>query len=628
MAFKNEPEAIVEAKTFSIMADFFPAALRGTAGACYSTNDPKCRSIYSKANALAEVSLNRVITKALYRGVQATLFPDVYTGFGACDNGKTYVGEYQLVKDFTDPRTDAQKQAVADAKFALCVYSAEEGTFMSGEAASKDSRNFTQIKNRKDEDLKDTTYMVYAMLPFLLKDSELERCFETLCENYVESLDDPSGEAATAFREAMYVANDNILCRLRLTEPGKSMPAVPVRDNATMPINNVHFMAGTFTSSEPHGTLLFFNGSGTTAKRTAAIKGKTINQLRGIYAIPGVTYTEEEQKMIPVMPDNTVISEEAMEIAKMVRDSTSLRHPKRNFCLFGPSGLGKTTITQQVAVMLGMPYIIQGCNADTDASDLVVQAVPNESVVSKIPEKIPGAMDIAMNPAKAYRDITGTEKADATEKDCLLALAAALNPSNGNAAKVRYEKANIIKGITKPYLVEVQEPSTMQKQGALTVLNSLMDDCRQITLPSGETIYRDPNSVIMMTTNMGYEGTRDLNQSVLSRCRKLFIQYPKKETEIVNFLLKATDLKDKNVLKTMAKVFLKVRDICEDNGINQGSYGYRELIDWCDEAEMTKMGDSYDLINSCKKTLLLSAAVHNEDDFIELTEAANAFIKQ
>ena len=331
--------------------------------------------------------------------------------------------------------------------------------------------------------------------------------------------------------------------------------------------------------------------------------------------------------MIPVLPDTTVISEEALEIAKMIRDSSSLRHPKRNFCLFGPSGLGKTTITQQVAVMLGMPYIIQGCNADTDASDLVVQAVPNEPTAKALPEKIPGAMDIAMNPVKAYRDITGNEKADATDKDCLLALASAM-ASGGNAAKVRYEKANIIKGITKPYLVEVQEPSTMQKQGALTVLNSLMDDCRQITLPSGETIYRDPNSVIIMTTNMGYEGTRDLNQSVLSRCRKLFIQYPKKETDIVNFLLKATDLKDKSVLKTMAKVFLKVRDICEDNGINQGSYGYRELIDWCDEAEMTKMGDSYDLINSCKKTLLLSAAVHNEDDFIELTEAANAFIKQ
>lgn len=628
MANKNEPKAVIDYKTFSIMPNSLPAALQ--VNGKYATNEKCCKSIYANAgHVLSEISLNRVITRALYRAVQATLYPDVFTGFGACDDGTHYVGEFQLVKGaYSVPDTDEKKATIKGAGYALCIYDSVNGTFMWGEAANDKTKVFSTITPRFDDDLYETTFMLYAMLPFLLKESELEHCFEILCENYVESLNDPAGPAATEFRNAMYVANDNINCRLWKIDPNTNKPEVPVIANNERLITGVHLKSGVYTSSNPYGRLVFFSGANTSSKATASLKKKTINQLRGMFAIPGITYTEEEQKMIPVLPDSTVISDEAISIAKMIKDSTNLLHPKRNFCLFGPSGLGKTTITQQVAILLGMPYIIQGCNADTDASDLVVQAVPNEAIVSALPEKIPSAMDIAMNPIKAYKDITGNEKADATDRDCLMALATIMSSSGGNGAKVRYEKANIIKGITKPYLVEVQEPSTMQKQGALTVLNSLMDDCRQITLPSGETVYRDPNSVIVMTTNMGYEGTRDMNQSVLSRCRKLFIKYPKKEADIVNFLLRATDMQDKAILKTMAKVFLKIRDMCEDNGISQGSYGYRELIDWCDEAQMNYDNGTLDLLESCQKTLLLSAAVHNEDDFAELSNAASALIKQ
>ena len=323
--------------------------------------------------------------------------------------------------------------------------------------------------------------------------------------------------------------------------------------------------------------------------------------------------------MIPHLPDSTVVTEEAIQIATTIRDSTNLRHPKRNFCLYGPSGLGKTTIAQQVAVLLGMPYLIQGCNSDMDAMDLVVQAVPESSVnelVADRMEEMPSAMDIAMDPVNSYQKICHVAKEDATEADCMRAMAASLcGKEGGSANRVRYERSNVLKGLTKPYFVEVQEPSTIQKQGALTVLNSMMDDCRQITLPDGTTLMRDPNAVLMMTTNLGYEGTRDMNQSVLSRCRKMHIDYPEK-AKIVAFMEKVTEIKDKKVLGVMVDVFNRVRTLCEENGITQGSCGYRELIDWADEAYLNGM----ELYESCKRTMLISAAVHNKDDYEEIED--------
>ena len=36
-------------------------------------------------------------------------------------------------------------------------------------------------------------------------------------------------------------------------------------------------------------------------------------------------------------------------------------------------------------------------------------------------------------------------------------------------------------------------------------------------MPTGERIERHPDTIVVVTTNIGYEGCRSLNQSILSR---------------------------------------------------------------------------------------------------------------
>mgnify|MGYP000305581774 CR=1 FL=1 len=53
--------------------------------------------------------------------------------------------------------------------------------------------------------------------------------------------------------------------------------------------------------------------------------------------------------------------------------------------------------------------------------------------------------------------------------------------------------------------------------GVLVGLNSLLEQGGSITLPTGEVIHRHPDAVVVVTTNVSYEGCRGVNQSVLDR---------------------------------------------------------------------------------------------------------------
>lgn len=53
--------------------------------------------------------------------------------------------------------------------------------------------------------------------------------------------------------------------------------------------------------------------------------------------------------------------------------------------------------------------------------------------------------------------------------------------------------------------------------GVLVGLNSLLEQTGSITLPTGEIIKRHPDAVVVVTTNVSYEGCRNMNQSVVDR---------------------------------------------------------------------------------------------------------------
>lgn len=80
-----------------------------------------------------------------------------------------------------------------------------------------------------------------------------------------------------------------------------------------------------------------------------------------------------------------------------------------------------------------------------------------------------------------------------------------------------YVETDFIKALKNGYVVEIQEPTVITQPGVLVGLNSLLEQTGSITLPTGEVIQRHPDTVVVVTTNITYEGCRGLNQSVVDR---------------------------------------------------------------------------------------------------------------
>ena len=111
-------------------------------------------------------------------------------------------------------------------------------------------------------------------------------------------------------------------------------------------------------------------------------------------------------------------------------------------------------------------------------------------------------------------------------------------------------------------------------------LNGLLDDGAAITLTNGEVVHRNPDTVIILTTNMDYRGCRGFNESVLSRMRMILYAEPLTAEEMVARVQKRVGNADHALLKKMAKAVCAIQKYCRNEMIAGGVCGYREYEDW------------------------------------------------
>lgn len=265
-------------------------------------------------------------------------------------------------------------------------------------------------------------------------------------------------------------------------------------------------------------------------------------------------WTEEEKRLIPTLPEWYVMPREVPEICSLVQKSTGTYKPKRNFMFRGPSSTGKTSMARAVAASLGMPYVYITCSSDTESADFLGEPMYDE---------------------------------------------------NG---QVRFIESNFIKAIKNGWVIEVQEPYVIAKQGVLTALNGLLDDGAGITLATGEYVKRHPDCVVIFTTNVSYVGCKKPNQSVLRRMNNVYdIELPTKE-EIAKRVETNTGFKDKNILKKMIACMKTINDYLVSEMIDDGVCGVSEIIDWVSTYMITG-----DIIDAAKSTIVSKATDSPEE---------------
>ena len=158
---------------------------------------------------------------------------------------------------------------------------------------------------------------------------------------------------------------------------------------------------------------------------------------------------------------------------------------------------------------------------------------------------------------------------------------------------------------SKDYL---SQSNCIIQPGVLVGLNSLLEQNGSITLPTGEVIRRHPDAVVVVTTNISYEGCRGVNQSVLDRMNLTQdIELPPPEI-MAQRAMSITGCEDDVLVGRMVQVVNDMDDYCRKNGISDGNCGMRSLIDWIMSTEIT--GDPY---ASALYTIVSKATADEED---------------
>ena len=311
-----------------------------------------------------------------------------------------------------------------------------------------------------------------------------------------------------------------------------------------------------------------------------------------------------------------------MDICNHAQKTTGRPTQMRNFLLRGEAGTGKTMGAKAIAAGLGLPYMKYTCSAGTEIFDFIGQIFPDSENVStgdaeldKEREELkamgginyenvaklmnlPDLEDIEFDPSGVYLKLTGKEKQDATTQDCMelvlnlvtdkiKLLSTPKKEGENKGQTFRYVETDFLKALKHGYVVEIQEPTTIMQPGVLVGLNSLLEQEGSITLPTGEIIERHPDTVIVVTTNVSYEGCRGLNQSIIDRMSMVCdVDLPTPEV-MVQRAMSVTGATDEFQVSQMVQVVNDMAKYCKEKSITDGTIGMRSLIDWIVSAEIT-----------------------------------------
>ncbi len=353
-----------------------------------------------------------------------------------------------------------------------------------------------------------------------------------------------------------------------------------------------------YTTTPP----LKFRAKTAPAAKAAEEKEKTPD-FEGKYAYSKREFSEEEKALVAKLPAGYVLPEFVTEICSYFKKSTDFPAPMRVAYLVGPSGNGKTEAANAIGAGLGLPMSHYTCNPNTEIFDFIGQVFPNGSDTALSYEAVrkalnlPSTEDIVNDPASAYRLLYGKEPEGYPDEgqiivDMMEKVMQHISKLGGGKA-FTYVEGGLIRAARLGYCFEVQEIGMVLRPGVAVGLNALLESGGNsfITLPTGETIRKHPDCTLIFTSNDGYEGTSNLNQSVLDRMALVYrLPNPSKD-DMKKRIMSRLNFPDQNILNRMVDVIYDIQTAAKEKDITDGVCGYRALENWC-MATMIKAMDT------------------------------------
>lgn len=550
-----------------------------------------------------------------------------------CMNG---TGEGAVGQIDTNKSVAEYKSSVGPDAYHLVVFDAASGSALAS-VYDKNTELIEQYVAHPSQ--RDGAAIFFALMPFLMSDAEFDETFQEYYDQFIAGY--PDMAKAT---ESMAILCDNAYRRIKDDTCPAHINITVDKSGNLMRVSQGQLDSGSFVpTSVTAGEFTIFAKTGPAVIKKAGVVVEHTDFVGKYPLTPGRTLSALELSLIPKLPEWYIIPQEVVDICKHAQKTTGRPMQMRNFLLRGPAGTGKTMGAKAIAAGLGLPYMKYTCSANTEIFDFTGMIFPETDAVSTGSSeldrereilksmggisyanvaklmRLPDLDDMDYDPAGVYQALTGVENLAATVQDCMSvvlekvtekvqALSKRAENRQSSGQNYTYVETDFVKALKHGYLVEVQEPSTIIQPGVLVGLNSLLEQEGSITLPTGEIIRRHPDTVVIVTTNVSYEGCRQMNQSVVDRMSLVKdIELPEPEV-MVQRAMAVTGCADEYLVSQMVQVVNDMADYCRKNSITDGACGMRSLIDWVISAEIS--GDPY---LSAKYTVISKATADEED---------------
>ena len=550
-----------------------------------------------------------------------------------CMNG---TGEGAVGQIDTNKSVAEYKSSVGPDAYHLVVFDAASGSALAS-VYDKNTELIEQYVAHPSQ--RDGAAIFFALMPFLMSDAEFDETFQAYYDQFIAGY--PDMAKAT---ESMAILCDNAYRRIKDDTCPAHINITVDKSGNLMRVSQGQLDSGSFVpTSVTAGEFTIFAKTGPAVIKKAGVVVEHTDFVGKYPLTPGRTLSALELSLIPKLPEWYIIPPEVVDICKHAQKTTGRPMQMRNFLLRGPAGTGKTMGAKAIAAGLGLPYMKYTCSANTEIFDFTGMIFPETDAVSTGSSeldrereilksmggisyanvaklmRLPDLDDMDYDPAGVYQALTGVENLAATVQDCMSvvlekvtekvqALSKRAENRQSSGQNYAYVETDFVKALKHGYLVEVQEPSTIIQPGVLVGLNSLLEQEGSITLPTGEIIRRHPDTVVIVTTNVSYEGCRSMNQSVVDRMSLVKdIELPEPEV-MVQRAMAVTGCADEYLVSQMVQVVNDMADYCRKNSITDGACGMRSLIDWVISAEIS--GDPY---LSAKYTVISKATADEED---------------
>lgn len=459
-----------------------------------------------------------------------------------CMNG---TGEGAVGQIDTNKSVAEYKSSIGPDAYHLVVFDAASGSALAS-VYDKNTELIEQYVAHPSQ--RDGAAIFFALMPFLMSDAEFDETFQEYYDQFIAGY--PDMAKAT---ESMAILCDNAYRRIKDDTCPAHINITVDKSGNLMRVSQGQLDSGSFVpTSVTAGEFTIFAKTGPAVIKKAGVVVEHTDFVGKYPLTPGRTLSALELSLIPKLPEWYIIPPEVVDICKHAQKTTGRPMQMRNFLLRGPAGTGKTMGAKAIAAGLGLPYMKYTCSANTEIFDFTGMIFPETDAVSTGSSeldrereilksmggisyanvakllRLPDLDDMDYDPAGVYQALTGVENLAATVQDCMSvvlekvtekvqALSKRTENRQSSGQNYTYVETDFVKALKHGYLVEVQEPSTIIQPGVLVGLNSLLEQEGSITLPTGEIIRRHPDTVVIVTTNVSYEGCRSMNQSVVDR---------------------------------------------------------------------------------------------------------------